>query len=96
MAFFFDFLLRKKEFVKRRHRVGAGEVMLIIHCTKEKLNKVKEILFDHYTVGLQVLEDPYKIVFINVYSLTVMILCNLVKTTLLYERTFAIMKVSLR
>jgi hypothetical protein len=32
----------------------------MIQCEKEKLTLVKEILFDHYTLGLQVIEEDFK------------------------------------
>lgn len=60
VGFLFDFILRKKEFIRKRMQSGGSEVMLIIHCTKEQLKVVKEILFEHYTVALQVVEEPYK------------------------------------
>lgn len=59
LGFLIDLGLHKREYNMRKKKKNSGEVMLIIHCSKEQLNQVKQILFDHYSVGLQVLEDPF-------------------------------------
>jgi TM2 domain-containing membrane protein YozV len=58
-GFLFDFMMHKKRLKKGLRREGA-EVMVVIHCAKEQISNVKKILFDHDTLGLQVLEEEFK------------------------------------
>jgi len=44
--------LEKKEIMKKLKKGKGGEVMLVIHCEKENVTMVKDILFDHNTLGL--------------------------------------------
>jgi len=44
----------------KKKRGKGGEVMIVIHCKKDQVTLIKEILFDHFTHGLQVIEDEYK------------------------------------
>ncbi|MFA9559748.1 hypothetical protein ACERII_20775 [Evansella sp. AB-rgal1] len=60
LGFSLDLWIRKKQFKLEKKKGKGGEVMLIIHCAKERVTLVKEILFDHYTLGLQVIEEEYK------------------------------------
>lgn len=60
VGFLFDFILRKRQFKMKKKAGEGGEVMLVIHCAKEQITLVKEILFDHYTLGLHVIEEEFK------------------------------------
>ncbi|MDQ0253944.1 TM2 domain-containing membrane protein YozV [Evansella vedderi] len=59
-GFLLDLLLRKKEYRMKRKMGEGGEVMMVIHCQKNQVTFVKEILFEHFTLGLQVIEEEYK------------------------------------
>ncbi|KGX90136.1 hypothetical protein [Pontibacillus marinus] len=48
----FDFLIEKKEIMKKLKKGSGGEVMIVIQCEKENIKMVKDILFDHNTLGL--------------------------------------------
>lgn len=39
----------------------GGEVVVVIHCKEDRIPLVKEILFDHFTLGLKVIEEEFKI-----------------------------------
>ncbi|MBU9712861.1 hypothetical protein [Evansella tamaricis] len=60
LGFLIDLLVRKKAFKWKRKKGEGGEVMLMIHCKKDQITLVKEILFDHFTLGLQVIEEDSK------------------------------------
>ena len=60
VGFLFDLLIRKKQFKFKKKKGEGGEVVLVIHCKEETVTLVKEILFDHFTLGLQVVEEEYK------------------------------------
>ncbi|WP_078427206.1 hypothetical protein [Alkalihalobacterium alkalinitrilicum] len=59
-GFLFDFLLHRKKRQDRKKRGEGGEVMMVIHCQKEQVSKVKEILFEHFTLGLHVIDEENK------------------------------------
>ncbi|WP_216827394.1 hypothetical protein [Alkalihalobacterium elongatum] len=59
-GFLLDLFIRKKQFKAKKKKGEGGEVVLVIHCNKDHVTLVKEILFDHFTLGLQVIEDEYK------------------------------------
>lgn len=59
-GFLLDLVVRRKQIKMKKKKGEGGEVILFIHCPKDKVTLVKEILFDHFTLGLQVIEEEYK------------------------------------
>ncbi|MBB5172387.1 hypothetical protein [Texcoconibacillus texcoconensis] len=59
-GFVLDLLMRKKQYKMKKKKGEGGEVMLVVHCDKQLVTLVKEILFDHYTLGLQVVDEEFK------------------------------------
>ncbi|MCL7748364.1 hypothetical protein [Halalkalibacter alkaliphilus] len=56
LGFIIDYLIKKQK-IKRKHKKGnGGEIMVIIHCSQEKVQMVKNILFDHFTLGVSVVD----------------------------------------
>ncbi|MDG5786138.1 hypothetical protein QA612_01450 [Evansella sp. AB-P1] len=60
VGFLLDLWVRKKEMKRKKKRGEGGEVMLVVHCKEEQVTLVKEILFDHFTLGLHVIEEQFK------------------------------------
>ena len=51
-----DFVIEKKKLIKKIKTGKGGEVMLIIHSNKEKVQMIKDILFEHFTLGVSVVD----------------------------------------
>lgn len=47
-----DLIIERKKLVKKLKKGKGGEVMLIVKCNKERAKMVKDILFDHFTLGV--------------------------------------------
>ncbi|MFC7063500.1 hypothetical protein [Halobacillus seohaensis] len=47
-----DIIIERKEVIKKIKRGEGGEVVLMINCTEENAKMVKDILFNHFTLGV--------------------------------------------
>ncbi|MEB1808887.1 MAG: hypothetical protein LPK26_16635 [Bacillaceae bacterium] len=61
VGFLLDLFIRKKQYKTRKRKGEGGEVVVMIHCQEDRIPLVKEILFDHYTLGLKVVEEEFKV-----------------------------------
>jgi hypothetical protein len=50
-----DFLIQRRKISDNRKKGKGGEVTIIIHCDKNQVQMVKDILFGHFTMGLSVI-----------------------------------------
>ena len=60
LGYLADFLVQRKKVMKEHRRGKGAEVVMIIHCPKEQVQKVKEILFAHFALGLSVIDPNQK------------------------------------
>lgn len=56
IGFIIDVLLHKGRIIFKLRSGTGGEVLLSISCKKDDVEHIKNILFDHFTLGLSVLE----------------------------------------